>query len=136
MAERSNFLTAVNGVVALTLLAAGGPVGLAATSAFAAEFPAHAGPVGPYEPILASVGTKRFIAFYVPDNGRCAVNAVVWDDATPDAPARLRISLNPGQVFHLDSPKLETVMFQCNDNASSLSADGPALISMGDALSE
>ena len=33
------------------------------------------GPVGPYEPILTSVGSKRVIAFYAPDNGRCAVSA-------------------------------------------------------------
>ena len=33
--------------------------------------PTNFGPVGPNEPILTNVGTKRVIAFYVPDSGRC-----------------------------------------------------------------
>ena len=37
------------------------------------------GPVGPHEAILTEVGSERVIAFYEPDNGRCAVHAVVFD---------------------------------------------------------
>ncbi|MGH6826648.1 hypothetical protein [Methyloceanibacter sp.] len=106
--------------------------GFAAGSPAAAQEPlTRAGPVGPYEPILASVGSKRLIAFFVPDNGRCAVNTVVWDSQAAEAPyssARMRISLNPGQAFQLDGAKLETVSVQCGDNASTLSVGGPALI--------
>ena len=114
-------------VATVSALAAGG----FGSPAGAQEPLTRTGPVGPYEPILASVGSKRLIAFFVPDNGRCAVNTVVWDSGAAEAPyssARMRISLNPGQAFQLDGAKLETVSVQCGDNASTLSVGGPALI--------
>jgi hypothetical protein len=49
------------------------------TPARADEMFQNLGPVGPHEPILTTVGNKRVIAFYEPDNGQCAVNAVVFD---------------------------------------------------------
>ena len=36
------------------------------------------GPVGPYAPIMSSVGNKRVVAFFVPGDGRCNVQAVFW----------------------------------------------------------
>src|SRR5262245_35666730 len=55
---------------------------LAASTPVSAEEPRqHLGPVGPSEPILATFGNKRLIAFYVPDSGRCSINAIVFDAA-------------------------------------------------------
>jgi hypothetical protein len=48
------------------------------------------------------------------DRGLCAVNAVVWKDADPDAPyssARVRISLKPGQMFQLDGGPIVQINF-------------------------
>ena len=122
-------------------------LGLAATGALAlsiAGLPARAdelaqnlGPVGPNEPILTTVGSKRIIAFYEPDSGRCAVHAVAWDNADADSviakfgpdPAhsavRVRISLNPGQMVHIDSPANKSLNLQCGDNAETLAIVGP-----------
>ena len=36
------------------------------------------GPVGPYAPIMSSVGNKHVVAFFVPGDGRCNVQAVFW----------------------------------------------------------
>jgi hypothetical protein len=115
-------------------------IGLAAAGAFAAltvaAMPARAdqpltnlGPVGPYEPILVTVGAQRVIAFFVPDKGACAVNAVVWKDGDPDAPyssARVRISLKPGQMFQLDGAQRQSMSLFCGADASSLAIAAPA----------
>jgi hypothetical protein len=72
---------------------------------FGAGAPAHAeqpannlGPVGPHEPIVIAAGTQRVLAFYEPERGGCAVSAVTWKEAAPDAPFRVRVSLKPGQM--------------------------------------
>jgi hypothetical protein len=80
-------------------------------------------PVGPHEPILTTVGSKRIIAFYVPGSGHCALHAVLWNDANADADvsaARVRISLEPGQIVHIDSSENETLNLQCGENAEKL----------------
>ena len=59
------------------------------------------GPVGPNEPILATIGGQRLIAFFVPERGSCAVNTIMWKDAGADAPyasSRVRLSLRPGEM--------------------------------------
>ncbi len=63
------------------------------------------GPVGPHEPILATVGGKRVIAFYEPRSGQCGMHVVVWNsaDASGTSAARVRVSLDPRQVVHIDS---------------------------------
>ncbi|MGO8842269.1 MAG: hypothetical protein ACLQF1_14395 [Methyloceanibacter sp.] len=86
----------------MTIAAAGALVVLTAANApaRALEPISHLGPVGPYEPILATVGSKRVIAFYVPDSGRCSINAVVFDSASPETPysaSRVRINLWPAR---------------------------------------
>ena len=83
-------------------------LGIAAAGAFFAlttvglparadELVQHLGPVPPHEPILTTFGNKRVIAFYEPDNGRCAVNAIVYDKTDADTgmttAARVRVSL-------------------------------------------
>ena len=115
-------------------------VGLAAAGALialtVAGVPARAdqpltnlGPVGPNEPILVTVGNQRVIAFYVPQRGECAVNAVVWKDADPDAPyssARVRISLKPGQMVQLDGGQRQSMSLLCGADAATLTAVAPA----------
>ncbi|HUU25226.1 MAG TPA: hypothetical protein VMW68_06630 [Methyloceanibacter sp.] len=76
------------------------------------------GPVGPYQPIVATVGDKRIIAYYAPDGGKCAVSAVVFDTADRgQTPARIRVALHPGELFHLDSVVDQTVVMTCGPNA-------------------
>ena len=72
------------------------------------ELVQNLGPVGNLsEPILTTFGNKRVIAFYEPDNGRCAVNAVVYDKTDADTgmttAAQVRVSLNPRQTVYIDS---------------------------------
>jgi len=80
------------------------------------------GPVGPHDPILTTVGSKRVLAFYEPGNDHCALNAVVWDNTNPRAvsAARVRISLEPGQIVHIDSAANESLNLQCGKNAEAL----------------
>ena len=107
-------------------------MGFAAAGALAlslASLPAHSdelaqnlGPVGPNEPILTTVGSKRVIAFYVPGNGHCGINVVVWDrsDASGDSAARVRVSLSPRQTVHIDSAENKSINLQCGESAETL----------------
>ena len=110
----------------LGIAAAGAFVALTAVGlpARADELVQHLGPVGPHEPILTTFGNKRVIAFYEPANGRCAVNAVVYDKTDPDTgmttAARVRVSLNPRQVVHIDSTDNKSINLQCGDRAETL----------------
>ncbi len=99
-----------------------------ALSALAVTQTAHAdgaranlGPVGPNEPILATVGTSRMIAYYKPQSGKCAVSAVVFDTSPNgggEASTRVRVALHPGEIFNLDVVKDERVTLTCGPNAS------------------
>ena len=103
------------------------------------ELAQNLGPVGPHEPILTEVGSERVIAFYEPDNGRCAVHAVVY--AKTDAytgmttAARVRVSLNPREMVHIDSADNESVKslsLQCGENAEKLTIiDADSLVASG-----
>jgi hypothetical protein len=122
----------------LSVAAAGVLVTLAASSISvrADELAQNLGPVGPYEPILTAVGSKRVIAFYVPDSGHCTVDAVVWDNVdaggliakfwphTAYSAARVRISLDPGQIVRIDSAEDEGLNLQCGDKAATLAVVG------------
>ncbi len=106
----------------LKFAAAGALVTLtaASTPARADEMIQNLGPVGPHEPILTMIGSERVIAFYVPDNAHCALSAVVWNNGDTDRAARVRISLNPHQIVHIDSVDNKSLDFQCGDNAETL----------------
>src|SRR5262245_12513162 len=80
------------------------------------------GPVGPHQPILTSVGSVRVIAFYLPGNNQCALQAVIWDKSTDSEPegARIRMSLEPGQIMHLDSVDGDSLNLRCESNADRL----------------
>jgi hypothetical protein len=109
----------------LKFAAAGALMTLAVASAPARadDLAQNLGPVGPHEPILTTVGNKRVIAFYVQNGGHCAVNAVVWDrsDTEADSAARVRVSLSPRQMVHIDSPENDSLNLQCGEHANTLS---------------
>ncbi|ODR98037.1 hypothetical protein AUC68_11070 [Methyloceanibacter methanicus] len=86
------------------------------------------GPVGPYEPILTTVGKSRLVAYYEPDDGRCAVSVVMSDDGGVK-PMRVRVVLHPGELFHLDSVADERVVITCAPNAR-----GMAVLNKGEIL--
>jgi hypothetical protein len=116
----SRFRAAVSALVALALTAAAGPV-------LGAEAPAqNLGPVGPAEPILANVGGRRVIAYFVPERGPCAVNAIIWKEAgTDNAPSRVRLSLRPGQMIQFDGAQLAMNLL-CGVDATTLAVVAPA----------
>ena len=89
------------------------------------------GPVGPHQPILTSVGSNRVIAFYLPGSNQCALHAVVWDKTNDSeaSPARIRISLEPGQIMHIDSVEGNSLNLRCGSNA-----DGLALVNTDNAV--
>jgi hypothetical protein len=91
------------------------------------ELVQNLGPAGPHEAILTEVGIERVIAFYEPDNGRCAVNAVVFDKTDAytgmTTAARVRVSLSPREMVRIDSADNESVKslnLQCGKNAEKL----------------
>ena len=110
----------------LTLAAAGALVALTANLPAGAEEPlTQMGPVGPNEPILASVGSRRIVAFYVPDNGNCGLQAVVWEASSdpsgePRSAERVRVSLKPQQMIRIDGDKNQSLNLRCGDKASTL----------------
>ena len=92
------------------------------SSARADELSQNLGPVGPHEPILTTVGSKRVIAFFEPDSGHCALHAVIWNtaDVNADTTSRLRTNLNPRQMVTIDTPDNQSLNLQCGDNAERL----------------
>ena len=98
------------------------------------ELAQNLGPVGPNEPILTTVGSKRVIAFYIPGGGHCTINVVVWDrsDDSGDSAARVRVSLNPRQMVHIDSAESKSINLQCGDYAETLAlVDNSKFMSAG-----
>ena len=107
----------------LTALVASGLIALgsSASPVYAEDLVEHLGPVGPHQPILTTVGSKRVLAFYTPGENNCALQAIVWtteEDTT--SPARVRISLKPGAMVHIDSPENKTLNLRCSDDAETL----------------
>jgi hypothetical protein len=97
------------------------------------------GPVGPGEPILVTLGAQRILAFYTPERGGCAVNAVVWKDEGADAPygsARVRISLKPGQTVQLDGAQRQSLGLLCGADAATLAAVAPPELILTGALAK
>ena len=123
--------------IQLLKFAAGGLVviSILGPPARADELTQSLGPVGPHEPILTTVGSHRVIAFYMPGRDRCTLHAVVWDNTDADtgrSAARVRISLEPGQIIHIDSADQESLNLQCDRNAQKLSiVDTDGLVALG-----
>jgi len=95
------------------------------TPASADEMVQSLGPVGPYDGILATIGSMRVVAFFQPASGRCAVNAVVWNDLGADpgrSAKRIRVSIDAGQILQIDNVAQESLYLQCGSNAATLAA--------------
>ena len=95
--------------------------------------PQNLGPVGPNEPILSPVGSKRVIAFYTPDSGNCGLRVVVWNPADADATSTigLRMRLIPQQVMYIVTPENGSLGLQCTEDAERLTvvqSDGVGLM--------
>ena len=93
---------------------------VASTPASADEMFQNLGPVGPNEAVLATIGSTHVIAFFEPGSGRCALNAVVWDNLAADAPKRVRVSIDPGQIIYFDTAQQESLHLQCGSNAATI----------------
>jgi hypothetical protein len=111
----------------LKFAAAGALVALTAVStpAHADEMVQNLGPVGPHEPMIATVGGKRVIAFFVPGNGNCNVQAVIWNsDSTDEAntAAGFRVGLKAGQTASIDNVDNKSLTLRCGDYAETLAA--------------
>ena len=109
-----------------TIAATGGVLLGAATPAFTQDPSTNFGPVGPGEPILASLGGQRVIAFFVPERGSCAVNAIIWKDGQADAPyasSRVKVSLRPGEMVQFDEARTSMKLL-CGAEATTLAAVG------------
>jgi hypothetical protein len=98
----------------------------AQVTARAADLNEHPGPVGTDDTILATFGNKHVIAFFERDNGRCDVSAVVFEKTDADTgmttAARVRVSLHPHEMVHIDSSDNQTLHLHCGSNAATLAA--------------
>lgn len=105
----------------------------AGITARADELAQNLGPVGPHEPILTTVGSKRVIAFYEPDSGHCAFHAVVWNstDVNADSAARFRADLIPRQMVRIGTAENASLNLQCGDNAESLAIVDTKFVAAG-----
>jgi hypothetical protein len=94
--------------------------------ASAEEVVQHLGPVGPFEPILTSVGPMRLVAFYVPVNGQCDLQVVMWQAYDSDAKtaSSVRINLSLGQIAQFYSPEGKSVKLQCRQRDLALDDAG------------
>ena len=119
----------------LTIAAAALLSVLATTTMSSAGEPAkvNLGPVGPNEPILATVGQSRLIAYYEPDGGKCAVSAVMFTTSTKGGGAkstRVRVALHPGQIFRFDGAAGDRAILTCGPDAKALTVLNPGEIRM------
>jgi hypothetical protein len=93
------------------------------TPASANEMVQNLGPVPAHQPIIKTVGNKNVLAFFEPGNGQCNVEAVIWNvDEIETNPARVRVTLYPGQTASIDSSATESFRLQCGDHAETLAA--------------
>jgi hypothetical protein len=120
---KANFIAGVGALAALTLLTLPGQ----AEEPRAHELTSNFGPVGPREPILATLGGQHVIAFFVPERGSCAVNAIIWKDAEAAAPyasSRVKVSLRPGEMVQFDEVQ-KSMNLLCGPEASTLAVVAP-----------
>ena len=111
-----NFLKVASAAAVVALIAL-------STPASANEMVQNLGPVPAYEPILKTVGNKHVLAFFVPGNGKCDVQTVIWNADEIEANSTgVRISLYPGQTASIDSSATESFKLRCGDHAETLAA--------------
>ena len=78
--------------------------------------------------MLSNLGPNALIAFYNPEDGKCAVQVVTWQRADTGAigATRSRVTLNPEQQMNIDSIE-DSLTLQCGKNASSIMLVPPAV---------
>ncbi len=121
---QAKLIAGVGALAALTLLA----LPVRADEPQAQELTSNFGPVGPREPILATLGGQHVIAFFQPERGSCAVNAIIWKDAKADAPyasSRVKVNLRPGEMVQFDEVQ-KSMNLLCGADASTLAVVAPA----------
>ena len=94
------------------------------TPASAHEFLQNLGPVGPHDPMVTTVGSKRVVAFYVRGLGTCNVQAMIWDlgDVYGNTATGVRVSLGPGETAAIANSLNKALAIKCGDNAGTLTA--------------
>ena len=96
-------------------------------SAASADLPA-AGKSDRYKEIQSisyDLGSKSTSGYFVQQDGHCQVVLMVAENVDSDAamqfsPARLRLSLKPGQAAGLDSEEGQSLSFACGEHAGFL----------------
>ena len=86
------------------------------------------GPAAANEPVLGNIGQNALIAFFVKEDGKCAVNIVTWfrPDTEAKSASRALVSLNPEQKMYVQSAS-ENFALQCGQDASSIMLIPPAI---------
>jgi hypothetical protein len=103
-------------------------IGFFGLAAFALHHAAHSDELQPaaLAPIEAGsirLGGTHLVAFYTPQDGQCAVTAVIEEsvDEEPSAsPARIRFDLAPGARAYIDDAGGKSVALECGSNAEML----------------
>jgi hypothetical protein len=72
--------------------------------------------------MMATVGNKNIIAFYVPGGGYCNIDVVMSGrtDASDDLSGQVRVSLNPRESIHIDTADSHTLNLRCGNDAKTL----------------
>jgi hypothetical protein len=88
------------------------------------ELVQNLGPVEAYQPIITTVGSKRIVAYYIPGEASCNVQAVMWNAADTDANTAtgFRVSLDPGQTAAINTANNKSLTLRCGDYAERLEA--------------
>jgi hypothetical protein len=73
-------------------------------------------------------GSKFTSGYFVSETGKCLVTLMLAEKSDPEmpsrqTPARVRLTLNPGQMASLDSEEAQSVNFTCANGATALLVD-------------
>jgi hypothetical protein len=80
----------------------------------------------PVQSISYEFGSKFMSGYFVQDAATCFITVMIIEKSDPEhvlpvTAARLRLSLNPGQVAGFDSEEGRSLNFTCGEHASMLS---------------
>jgi hypothetical protein len=105
-------------------------LGLAALGLAHGALPATAGGSGarlaPAQGHSLDIGSKRAIAYFVPENGACSVTVMLGDDATDkdpvmQVPTRVNMIIGSGTSSRIDAADGPSLDMACSKGAQSLS---------------
>ena len=109
---------------------------LAAAAALAVTFlaaaPASAAePIAPMQAVVADVGDKQLVAYYMPAAGRCALTMMLDESADSrerggmpvTAAARVSVELRAGETASVDAANGERVAFTCGPDAGRMAVE-------------